>query len=43
MKTAFWKADWFLGLVIAIALFGFARTTGFIPGVTRTFPGFKSR
>src|SRR5688572_4164596 len=35
MKTAFWKADWFLGLVIAIALFGFARTTGFIPGVER--------
>ena len=35
MKTAFWKADWFLGLVITIALFGFARTTGFIPGVER--------
>jgi CHASE2 domain-containing sensor protein len=35
MKTAFWKADWFLGLVIAIALFGFARMSGFIPGVER--------
>ncbi len=35
MKTAFWKADWFLGLVIAIALFGFARVSGFIPGVER--------
>jgi CHASE2 domain-containing sensor protein/predicted Ser/Thr protein kinase len=35
MKTAFWKADWFLGLVIAVALFGFARTSGFIPGIER--------
>ncbi len=35
MKTAFWKADWFLGLVIAIALFGFARMSGFIPGLER--------
>ena len=35
MKTAFWKADWFLGLVIALALFGFARTAGFIPSVER--------
>src|SRR6185503_15435702 len=35
MKKAFWKADWFLGLVIAIALFGFARTSGFIPGLER--------
>jgi serine/threonine-protein kinase len=35
MKTAFWKADWFLGLVIAVALFGLARTTGFIPGLER--------
>ncbi len=35
MKTAFWKADWFLGLVIAIALFGFARVSGFIPGLER--------
>ena len=35
MKTAFWKADWFLGLVIAVVLFGFARMTGFIPGLER--------
>ena len=35
MKTAFWKADWFLGLVIAIVLFGFARFSGFIPGLER--------
>src|SRR3989442_4632323 len=33
--TAFWKADWFLGLVIAIVLFGFARMSGFIPGLER--------
>jgi serine/threonine-protein kinase len=35
MKSAFWKADWFLGLVIAIALFGYARVSGFIPGIER--------
>ena len=35
MKTAFWKADWFFGLVIAIALLGFARMSGFIPGLER--------
>src|SRR5471032_1270103 len=35
MKTAFWKADWFFGLVIAIALFGFSRMSGFIPGLER--------
>ncbi len=35
MKTAFWKADWFFGLVIAIALLGFARFSGFIPGLER--------
>ena len=35
MKNAFWKADWFLGLVIAIALFGYARVSGFIPGLER--------
>jgi CHASE2 domain-containing sensor protein len=35
MKTAFWKADWFFGLVIAIVLFGFARMTGLIPGFER--------
>ncbi|MDQ3026826.1 MAG: serine/threonine-protein kinase [Pseudomonadota bacterium] len=35
MKTAFWKADWFFGLVIVIALFAFARMSGFIPGLER--------
>src|SRR5258705_6205926 len=35
MKTAFWKADWFLGLVIAVALFGSARMSGFIRGLER--------
>ena len=35
MKTAFWKADWFFGLIVVIALFGFARMSGFIPGVER--------
>ena len=35
MKKQFWKADWFLGLVIAIALVGFNFFSGFIPGVER--------
>ncbi|HEX7607646.1 MAG TPA: CHASE2 domain-containing protein, partial [Usitatibacter sp.] len=35
MKTAFWKADWFFGLVIAIVLFAFAKMSGFIPGLER--------
>ena len=35
MKTAFWKADWFLGLVIAMLVFGFSRASGFIPGLER--------
>jgi serine/threonine-protein kinase len=35
MKTAFWKADWFVGLVIAVVLFGFARVAGFIPALER--------
>ena len=35
MKTAFWKADWFFGLIIAIALFAFARVSGVIPGLER--------
>src|SRR2546423_452562 len=35
MKTAFWKADWFFGLVIAILLLVFARMSGFIPGLGR--------
>ena len=35
MKTAFWKADWFFGLAVVIALFGFARMSGFIPALER--------
>src|SRR5688500_5409138 len=35
MKTAFWKADWFFGLVIVIVVFGFSRASGFIPGLER--------
>jgi CHASE2 domain-containing sensor protein len=35
MKTAFWKADWLVGLVIAVVLFGFARVGGFVPGLER--------
>ena len=35
MKTAFWKADWFLGLVITIALIAFAKVSGFVPGLER--------
>ncbi|MEP7261766.1 MAG: CHASE2 domain-containing protein, partial [Usitatibacter sp.] len=35
MKTAFWKADWFFGLIIVVALFAFARMSGFIPGLER--------
>src|SRR6188768_1114446 len=35
MKTAFWKADWFYGLVIAIVLFGFAKVSGVIPSLER--------
>ena len=35
MKKAFWKADWFLGLVISIALLGFAKFSGMIPGIER--------
>jgi eukaryotic-like serine/threonine-protein kinase len=35
MKTAFWKADWFFGLVISVVLLVFARSSGFIPGLER--------
>src|SRR5436853_511986 len=35
MKKAFWKADWFLGLVIALGLFGYARVSGIVPGLER--------
>src|SRR5579862_2296896 len=35
MKTAFWKADWFLGVIIAVALLGFKSMSGVIPGLER--------
>ncbi|HUL95535.1 MAG TPA: serine/threonine-protein kinase [Usitatibacter sp.] len=35
MKSAFWKADWFFGLVITVIVFAFAKMSGFIPGVER--------
>ena len=35
MKTAFWKADGFIGLVIAVMLFAFARVSGFVPAIER--------
>jgi eukaryotic-like serine/threonine-protein kinase len=43
MKSAFWKADWFLGLVIAVVVFGFARMSGFIPGLERWLTTSASR
>src|SRR6185503_19576348 len=35
MKTAFWKADWFFGLVIVAAVFVFNQVSGVIPGLER--------
>ena len=35
MKTAFWKADWFFGLVIVVAVFIFNQASGVIPGIER--------
>src|SRR3954463_2049003 len=35
MKKAFWKADWFLGLAIAVVMLAVANMTGFIPGLER--------
>jgi CHASE2 domain-containing sensor protein len=35
MKTAFWKADWFLGVVIAVVLLGFKGMSGVIPSLER--------
>ena len=35
MKKAFWKADWFVGLAIAIVMLVVANTSGFIPGLER--------
>jgi len=35
MKTAFWKADWFFGLVIVVAVFAFSKMSGVVPGLER--------
>ncbi|HXF78326.1 MAG TPA: serine/threonine-protein kinase [Usitatibacter sp.] len=35
MKTAFWKADWFFGLIIVVAVFVFSQVSGVIPGLER--------
>ena len=35
MKSQFWKADWFLGVVIAVAMFAFNPTSNLIPGLER--------
>ena len=35
MKTAFWKADWFFGLVIVVVIFAFSKMSGVVPGLER--------
>ncbi|MBZ0250851.1 MAG: CHASE2 domain-containing protein [Burkholderiales bacterium] len=35
MKSQFWKADWFLGVVIAVAMLAFNATSNVIPGLER--------
>jgi serine/threonine-protein kinase len=35
MKSQFWKADWFLGVVIAVAVLAFNAMSNLIPGVER--------
>ena len=35
MNKQFWKADWFLGLVIAVAMLAFNAMSGTIPGLER--------
>src|SRR5512137_2919526 len=35
MKSQFWKADWFLGVVIAIAVLVFNAASNLIPGLER--------
>ncbi|MBL0142888.1 MAG: CHASE2 domain-containing protein [Betaproteobacteria bacterium] len=35
MKSQFWKADWFLGAVIAVAILVFNSTSNLIPGLER--------
>ena len=34
-KGAFWKTDWFLALVITIAVGGFSRVSDLIPSLER--------
>jgi serine/threonine-protein kinase len=35
MKTAFWKADWFFGLIIVVAFFAFSKASGVVPSLER--------
>ena len=35
MKSQFWKADWFLGVVIAVAVLAFNSVSNLIPGMER--------
>jgi eukaryotic-like serine/threonine-protein kinase len=35
MKSQFWKADWFLGVVIAVAILAFNSASNLIPGLER--------
>jgi len=35
MKSQFWKSDWFLGVVIAVAILGFNSASNVIPGLER--------
>ncbi len=35
MKTAFWKADWFFGLVIVVVVFAFSKASGVVPSLER--------
>jgi serine/threonine-protein kinase len=35
MKSQFWKADWFLGVVIAVAVLAFNSVSNLIPGLER--------
>ena len=35
MKSQFWKADWFLGVVIALGMLVFNMSSNFIPGLER--------
>jgi CHASE2 domain-containing sensor protein/tRNA A-37 threonylcarbamoyl transferase component Bud32 len=35
MRSAFWKSDWFLGLVVVVAVLAFSRFSDLIPGLER--------